>query len=123
MIDLKLTDDGDLAIENGDLVLIDGADTTAQLLRVRGKFLRGEWFADPDVGFPFDEILGEKPDLGQVEIWLRQMITETPGVESVSELDVQLDDATRELRVSGEVTYTTGERVPIAETLRFERGV
>jgi len=52
-IDLKLNDNYDLAIEDGDLVLVcDGAEV-AQSAGIRLLFIQGEWFFDYTKGIPW----------------------------------------------------------------------
>jgi hypothetical protein len=123
MIDIAIDDDNDLVWTAGDLVLVTGADVTKQLLRVRSLIIRGEWFADSRVGMPIlDDMLGERADLLLVKSWYRFMILSTPGVASINELDLTLNDATRELDVTGEVVYTDGQTGPFRETLFISRG-
>lgn len=91
---------GDLAFENGDLVLVDGTDAIIQQIRIRLNFFLGEWFLDSREGTPWYQILGERPDLGLVYETVRQVLITTPGVESVDTLRVSMDDPVRQLNVT-----------------------
>lgn len=50
--DLKLGDNGDLAIEGGDLVLFSGPSRVAQAVRLALGIVRGEYVYDTDYGIP-----------------------------------------------------------------------
>jgi hypothetical protein len=48
--DLKLGDDGDLAIENGDLAVVSGINAAIQNLSMVTSMRHGEWSLDPRMG-------------------------------------------------------------------------
>jgi hypothetical protein len=99
-VDLKLQGNG-LAIEKGDLVLVDGKDAIEQHLRIRLKTFKGEWFLDQRVGVPyFQNIFIRAPNLAVVNAIYRKAILSTPGVTGVDSLLVSLDRGTRHLSVS-----------------------
>lgn len=100
-MDLKLDTNGDLAIKDGDLVLIDGVDAIAQDCEVRLKFFQGEWFLDQRLGVPwFQKILGHKPRLNAVSQILQKAILTTPGLLAISDFNLDYDGPTRKLSVS-----------------------
>jgi hypothetical protein len=100
-MDLKLDTNGDIAIENDDLVLIDGVDAIAQDVEIRLTFFLGEWFLDTRLGVPwFQKILGQKPRLGAVKSLLRKAIMTTPGLLGISDFIANYDGVTRKLSVS-----------------------
>jgi len=119
-VDLKLDDQGDLAIENGDLVLLTGADAIRQHLKIRLRTFKGEWFLDQRLGVPyFDKILVKNPSLPQVTSLYRKVITDTPGVTALLDLAVSLDNAARRLTVTFAAETTDGpveltEEVPLS---------
>ncbi len=94
----------------GDLMLIDGQITltpdlktaVAQHLFVRLRFFLGEWFLNPSEGIPyFTKIFIKNPSLSLITSIFRKVILETPGVKAVENLTIDLDRATRELRITG----------------------
>ena len=101
-MDLKIdTSTGDVAIENGELVLLDGSEAIAQHLRVRLQFFLGEWFLDRRIGVPYyQKLLGQKPNTTTVKALMRQVIAATPGIETINDLTVDYDGATRVLSIS-----------------------
>lgn len=54
--DFKLGGDGDLAIEDGDLVMFSGPSKVAQAVRLSLGIVRGEYVYDTDFGIPLISI-------------------------------------------------------------------
>jgi len=107
-MDLKLTG-GDLAIENDDLVLVDGVDAVAQHVTTSLKTFQGEWFLDTRVGVPyFDRVLGQKPRLAELEQLYREAIIKVPGMLSIEDMNIDFDGTTRLLSVSFRGTCDDG---------------
>ena len=91
-MDIKIKDDGDLDIEDGDMELVTGNDAVRQHLLIRLRTFLGEWFLDTRVGIPyFDEILRKNPDSALVRSIFRQAILTTPGIDDVPALTVSID--------------------------------
>ena len=110
MTDLKLDENGDLAIEDDDLVIIEGIDAIAQDCEVRLKFFQGEWFLDTRLGVPwFQNILGQKPRLIAVKAILKKAILSTPGILSILDFDMDWDGVTRTLSVEFRANTVEGE--------------
>lgn len=108
--DLKLDGDGDLAVESGDLALVGGADSVAQHIRIRVRFFLGEWFLDESRGVPYlQRVFVKAPRPGLVQSVLRKAIEGTPGVRSVTELDVSTDARTRKAVATWRATTDLGE--------------
>ena len=100
MSDFGLNSSGELDLATGDLVLIDGADAVAQQLKIRLRFIQGEWFLDQRVGIPYySQIWVKNPNLPLVATIYRRAILSTPGVESVERLDYDFSASTREYRL------------------------
>lgn len=53
MIDLKLDATHDLALEDGDLALIDGPEQVAQSVDLSIRIWEGEWFLDRRIGIDY----------------------------------------------------------------------
>lgn len=108
-MDLKLGTDHDLAIENNDLVLVDGLDAIAQDLRCRLQFFLGEWFLDQRIGMPyFQQILGAKPRLPVIKEIFRKAIMSTPGVLGLNDLSVDYEGTGRSISVAFKARTDTG---------------
>lgn len=108
-MDLKLSGSDDLAIEMGGLVLVDGVDAIAQDVRTRLRFFKGEWFLDERVGLPYyGTILVKNPNMAVVKSIYQKAIATTPGVESVTSLDLSLNIGTRTLRITFQAVTVEG---------------
>ena len=101
MADLKLTSDGDLDLSTRDLQIVRGDDAIVQQLTIRLQFFLGEWFLDESVGIPYwTEVFTKDPNLTAIRSYYRQAITTTPGIKSLTTLDLDFDGAARRLDVS-----------------------
>jgi hypothetical protein len=110
MTDLKLDANEDLAIEENDLVLIDGLDAIAQDMQTRLQIFQGEWFLDTRIGVPwFQKILGTKGRLLLVKSVIRKSILTTPGVINILDLNFDFEGSTRLLSISGRCGTEEGE--------------
>jgi hypothetical protein len=119
-LDIKLDTDGDLAIEDGDVAWLDGADAVAQHIRCRLRMFKGEWFLNEDEGVPwFDEIFEKGVEDGRVVAILRKVILGTPGVTSLTSLSLTHDRAERELSVVFEAVTDLGVNIVSADYAPF----
>ena len=101
MADLRLTDDGDLAIVDDALSIVDGEEALRQHLLIRLRFFLGEWFLDSRLGVPyFDSVLVKNPNLVLVRGIIRQAILTTPGVDSIESFDFTYTNATRRMELN-----------------------
>jgi hypothetical protein len=116
-VDLQLGTDGDLALEAGDLKLVDGLDAIAQDIQIRLRTFKGGWFLDERVGVPYyEDILVKNPNLAHIRSLYRKAIVETPGVVELLELELALDDANRQLTVSFKALTEAG---PLEHTVEM----
>lgn len=107
--DLGLSLLDDLDIVGGDLRLVGGVEAIDQHLTTRLRFFKGEWMLDQSVGVPyFDSIFVKAPNLAVIRAIYNRAILTTPGIESVTSLDVTFDQAARRLRVSFAATTVDG---------------
>lgn len=104
--DLKLTDALDVAVEDGDLVLIEDADVVAQQLRIRLSRLVGEWYLDATSGVDY---LGEVfPKGSPREAAIREAIVTTPYVLALAKFEVTYAASTRHLAIEFEAATSFG---------------
>lgn len=95
-----LDETGDLCI-NGQTFIFDQA-CIAQTIQTRLRLFLGEYFRDIDDGTPwFQSILGKNNNLDEIESILRNRIARTEGVVRLISFNLDYDDATRSLSVSG----------------------
>lgn len=116
---------GDLVIEGGSLVLVDGVEEIAQHIRVRLRLLRGEVPERQDLGLPvFDDLLIKGPSFDLVSQAIRDTIAGTPGVVSVDDVQIgDIDPATRTLPVSWSATVSISnlqQRAPLHDSITVQ---
>ena len=100
---------GDIAFEDGDLVLIEGVDAVAQTLKQRLSFGLGEWFLSINKGVPyFQTILVKNPNIAAIEGIFRNTILSTPGVLELLSLDFDFDSRNRVFEVNFEARSQQG---------------
>lgn len=98
---------GDLLIENGQFVFIEGSRLVRQTILARFRFFLGEWFLDTREGVPFDrDILVKNPDRDVVRSVFRQVLATTPGVTDILSFDLIFDQVARTIRFNFEVQAT-----------------
>ncbi|MEY4548397.1 MAG: hypothetical protein RL685_4592 [Pseudomonadota bacterium] len=102
--DLQLSADG------REILLTSGAAMALQQIKVGAQIWTGTIGWDPDAGLPMlGTILVKGPDFRVITQIFRSFLLSTAGVESVDELTVKLDRATRTLSVQFRVTCEDGE--------------
>jgi hypothetical protein len=119
-MDLKLTVNNDLDVEDGDLVFISGTEAIAQHLLIRLRTFKGEWFRDLNIGMPYlirsgseildspAAILKKNPNIAIVQTRFRQAILTTPGVIELTVFNYEWDKATRVFTLNFRALTTEG---------------
>lgn len=108
--DLKLGEDGDLVIEDGDLVLFSGPSGVAQAVRLALGIVRGEYVYDTDYGIPLISIDAQGNPLGtyitdeslsksQRHAFVLSYLQGIDGVSAVESLILDNDSRSRKLYI------------------------
>ena len=112
MSDILLNSDHDIDITNGQLSLTSAANKNAisQHLKQRLKFYLGEWFLDNRDGVPYiQQILKKAPNPVIVDSAFKKAISETPGIISIQEYDIDINNQTRELQLTFKARTIEGD--------------
>lgn len=110
MADLKLDETGDLAFEDGQLVVIDGPEATAQRLRLKLSTWLGEWYLDERVGVPFvRDWLVKNPNLRLITSQVQELVLADPGVRAINRMALDFNRADRRLVITAEFLGFDGE--------------
>lgn len=108
-MDLKLDDDNDLIIEDGDLVLTTGSEMVTQRIKQRLKTFYGEWFLDKTIGVPYIQQVFEKgADPIIIETAFKNEILADPAIIELTAFEITLNTTTRELQVVFKAKSTEG---------------
>lgn len=104
LYDLALNvDNWDLVFHNNDLLLIDNAERIGQQIKITLQYWYEEWFLDTTKGIPYLQYICIKnPNLQHIRQIFRNAILSVPGVDSVTELTLNVNAKERILSV----TYT-----------------
>lgn len=118
MNDIKLDSNWNLDIttDPSDLQTISGSDAISQHCKQRLWTFRGEWFLDTQLGVGYYQaILKKAYDPVEVESEFLIAIANTPGIESIQSLELDLDLSTRELSLTFEA-FTDTDLVDFSTT-------
>lgn len=92
----KTSASGDLAIENGQVQLVDGIESIAQHAGQRLRLFLGEWPFDTTRGFPYYQaVFVKRPSLPAIRASIRAALLDVPGIRSVTEVTITVDARTR----------------------------
>ena len=91
----KLDSNGDLAIENGDLVLIEDEEVVRQQLEINYKLTKNNWFLNLNEGLNlFDNengIIGNKDLSEENRAEMIDIGSNTIGIKELANFDAQID--------------------------------
>lgn len=108
----RILPEWDISLAGGQATFIDDIDYAAQKVKQRLQFLKGEWFADTNLGFPLlQEVCVKNPDLTAVRGLYRKHILAVPGIVRVAKLDLSFDPASRKLSGSFVAIYRDGTAI------------
>ena len=96
MLDL---DTHDIIISRGT-VRVGGVEYVAQLTKTRLLHHLAEWDLDESLGIDWYNIMGRDYDLSIIQGIVTQTITETEGVDSLTNIKLDLDRTTRKLSIN-----------------------
>lgn len=106
MFDLKLNSGGDLHIgAEGDVAT---TGSVVQAVKIRLKWVLGEWRLSPALGFPYyEEVFVKNPNLVKIKSFLRDLIMQVDGVTDVASVEIETDAKTRKAKFT--VVFVVGE--------------
>lgn len=94
----------DLVLSDGNVPLYTGLD---QRIDCALRTVFGEWWLDRSEGVRyFEELLKKNPDMSVARQIFASVISEVPGVQSITKLETKFQPSTRTFRVDFEVKGT-----------------
>jgi hypothetical protein len=100
----------DLVIQDGDLVLVDGADQIQQAIIENLQTFFGEWFLNTTIGVPYFQVIFVKvPNLDLIQLTLTNIILSTPGVAQLNSFSLDYTNSNRTLSITFEAKTTNGQ--------------
>jgi hypothetical protein len=112
---LRTIPTGDLALENGDVVVLGlVTDTRVRYIRqkivTRFKFFYKEWFLDQRQGLPYyRDVFTKTPNLDLIRSLYLRVLRDTPGVLDVVTFSLIYDRAARSVTFTFEAVVEGGE--------------
>ena len=100
----------DWKFTNGSLTFIVDGPRVAQANKQALQTFYQEYFLDTRYGVPyFEYIFVKNPDYERISSELKTAILRDPQIDEITELNLELDDVTRELTITYSATLTSGE--------------
>lgn len=100
---------GDLALKDGDLLIIDNAERVAQQILITLREWRSEWFLKTADGVPYLEyILVKNPNENHIRQVISEAIASVEGVKSVTSLEFEFNRILRTLTIEYEAETDYG---------------
>lgn len=89
---------------NGDFMpiysaeqMVSGGEAVGQVIKLRLKFLHGEWWEDPDIGFRIPDFLAETARSGDIDMlgkYISAYVSESEGVRSIEDMNISYENHT-----------------------------
>ena len=114
MKSFKVDKNGDLIIENGDLVMIDGKEEIRQSIERILTTNVGEWFLDMEFGLDYQAIQGKGKTKESIKLAITEAIYQEPRIKTVDIKDSEID-INRHLKVYGRATDIEGNVLDLSE--------
>jgi hypothetical protein len=103
---------GDLELDRGSYVIVDGATYIRQRIAARFKWWLGEWFRDQRLGVPYQrDVFVKNPNIQLIRSMFRRLIEQTPGVLRCDRIDVRYLESERKLEVEFAATLVENATV------------
>ena len=103
---LALTEDGDLRVENGGFVWLEGIAAVEQELKTTLLTIRGEDPFDEDHGLDLHEVAGAPPEV--VDRDIRRTLNEDDRVDTIDAVEIADPGADRRTEVEVDLTLVDG---------------
>ena len=109
----KVSNNGDLIIENGDLVIVDKHEEIRQSIERILTTNVGEWFLDMEFGLGYQAIQGKGKTKESIKLAITEAIYQEPRVKTVDIKDIEID-TNRHLKVYGIATDLEGNEIDLS---------
>jgi len=107
--DIKLSENHDVVIENGDLALVSDGAEVAQSCKIRLLTIEAEWILNFLIGLPwFDKILRVNTSLNEKEGLIKNTIRDTEGVLQVASFELGFDFENHQISIEHETDTIYG---------------
>ncbi|KHD86379.1 hypothetical protein NG54_03445 [Heyndrickxia ginsengihumi] len=105
--------DGDIVIENGDVVMVEDDEELAQSLRIVLGTRKGEFALEPDHGLTFDNILGKQANEFEARDDIIEALSQDDRVSAVTGITFADDRTKRRRSISISVQKEDGTEIDV----------
>lgn len=112
MKSFKVSNNGDLIIKNGDLVIVDKHEEIRQSIERILTTNVGEWFLDMEFGLDYQAIQGKGKTKESIKLAITEAIYQEPRIKTVDIKDIEIDQY-RHLKVYGIATDLEGNEIDL----------
>jgi hypothetical protein len=99
-IDITLTQNQDLSISNGDLVLVTEGSEVVQSAKIRILHILGEWVFDYTLGVDwFDVLFATNTSTLEKKAEIQRALVSTPGLRRLLSFDFSIDNIERAAQI------------------------
>lgn len=107
-----LIKDNDLVLDNqGEIAMVEGDQEQVQSIKRLLTANINEFFLEITHGFDYSLLKTKQPDNNLIRLGLIDAITQDTRVDNISNLIINLDNATRKLTVNFKILLKTGNTV------------
>lgn len=120
MIDIKVDDNDNIVLENGDIAIVKDIEEIEQSLKIRLQMWLGEWFLDESLGLDFlGKIRKKNYSLQEVDKEIKRVIIETFGVVRILTYfsEVKKEDNLEKLKVKFSVSTIYSQNIDLERVL------
>lgn len=101
---------GDVSFKNGNMSLEVEKDAVILQMKQRLKFFFTEWFLDKNLGIPYiQRVFVKNPEPELLDSLFKDVILSVDKVTRITQWDLLVDTATREMRLDFKADTTFGE--------------
>ena len=91
---------GDIVIENNDLVLVTGQEELRQNIENRLSVNKGEWFLNTDLGLQYSDIQGKGVTDGEIDFAIRECCYQDDRVQETRIRSIERNSKTRNANIN-----------------------
>lgn len=113
MKDFALDENGDILMENRDIVYIRDQEQEIQKIRQVLGTRSGEWEHDPNEGIDFDALLQKQPDLQRIRETIQNALREVSERYTLQAYDYDVQNGILKIQVSAENLEPLEVYVPV----------
>jgi len=98
--DFKLDDTGDIVIENGSIIWVEGDELIAQQVAFVLSNAKGEWFLNPDLYLDREPFMVKNYDESRIRDAIIECVSQVEAVNTVEDIELERIERTLFIRLT-----------------------